>query len=321
MNEQKNWAIQLPWNHAMSGNRKDRKVEPRNILFASEIGKPFLEVFWAMKGILPTNPPSDVALRKMEAGNTYEAIVVWTLKRVGILRDTQTRVRLLNDSRFLPVYGRLDLIAGHDGNWEKSRKEMDEYFAKTNELMKEFPLFEEAKRTSYEILEFLSSQYPTGLSDKIYEVKSVNSMKFWHDEKPITEASSAHIKQLTFYQTFNDVGLDDGSFLYIDRDTRSISEIPNIPNEKVKKETLKWLEKMTEYYNNDITPEPPELIIWDVKNKRYTVNWEIMYSSYKDKLLEGKTKEDLAELVNAKNKEMRKQKKLKEKNAKKETLE
>ena len=303
--KEQNWSIQECWNLALISGKKDRRIEPRNILFASEIGKNFLEVYWQMKGIPPTNVASDTALRKMEAGNFYEAIVAWTLQRCGILKETQGKARLLNDPNYLDVYGRFDILAGHDGNWLKTKTELEEMFKKFEELKFDFPFYIQVKKIALQTVEYLSSKYPEGLSDKIYEVKSINSMAFWREDKPISSPYPHHVMQLSFYQMIHPVKI--ASFIYIDRDTMSISEIPNFLKKENTDTIYAWLKQMTDYWRNQTEPEKPPLIIWDKKENKWSFNWEIDRSQYRDKLLGSRTTQDIRKEVNDRNYKIRKE--------------
>ena len=303
------WSIQESWNRSLTVAKKDRRIQPRDFLYASEVGRPYLDVYWSMQGIEPTNVQSDTARRKMEAGNFYEAVVGWVFQRVGILKETQAKARLIDNPDYLNVYGRIDIIAGHDGNWDKTKKEMDEYFNKLIELEFDFPFFGVVKKISTETINYLSEKYPAGLEDKLYEVKSINSMAFWKNDEPIGTPYPHHINQFTFYQYYHQI--KNGSFLYLDRDTMSISELPNIIKDEVVKDIHDWLKKMTYYYRNNIEPPKPQLIIWDIKEQKYQFNWEVNWSAYKDKILEGVNVDKINEEIKEKNKMLRRDKMIK----------
>jgi len=284
-------------------NRRDGRIKPRDYLYASEIGRNMLDVYWAMSGIEPTNLASDVARRKMEAGNFYEAVVVWVMRRTGILKDTQTRVKLLDQPDMLNVSGKLDFIAGHDGNWKKTIDEVESYFKILEDMNFDFPYFDSVKKISRETMKVLSEKYPNGLEDKIYEVKSINSMAFWRGGHPIEEPYFHHVRQLTFYQNYSPIKI--GSFIYIDRDTMSISEIPNYIKDDVINDMHNWIKKMTYYYRNNIEPPRPEIILFDEKEQKYQFNWEIDRSQYRDKILGDTDVEKVLEEIKAKNKQLR----------------
>jgi hypothetical protein len=250
---------------------------------------------------------------------------------------------LLDNPDYLNVYGRLDIVAGHDGDWDKTYKDLENLFKKlsgTNypdvnlvtEILGEagipfseeaykifslgadhsrvenfdFPFLNSVEKISYQTVNYLKEKYPNGLEDKIYEVKSINSMAFWRNDEPISTPYEHHVRQLTFYQMYHPV--KKGSFLYIDRDTMSISEIPNVVKEKVVKEIYEWLRMMTYYYKNNIEPPMPELIIYDKTRERFTFNWEVERSQYKDKILKGVNQYVILKEIKEKNKNARRDK-------------
>jgi DNA segregation ATPase FtsK/SpoIIIE-like protein len=90
----------------------------------------------------------------------------------------------------------------------------------------------------------------------------------------------------------------------------SLSEIPNIVTEEITKKMATWLDQMTHYYKNQIEPPRPEFIVWDEKEKRFSFNWEINRSQYKNKILEGTSEKEIIQEVNAKNKKMRSENKI-----------
>ena len=104
-----NWSIQNAWNDSIVIPSK-KKSEPREVLYASEIGRCYYETYLSMMGIEPTNEISNTIRRKMEAGNFYESIVVWVLQRCGALREQQLSV-VLEKEGLLPIRGRADILA------------------------------------------------------------------------------------------------------------------------------------------------------------------------------------------------------------------
>jgi len=310
-NKEKSWSIQEFWNGSLI-LEKDRKTEPRDILYVGDIGAPFLDVYWKMLGIEPTNPFSDTIRRKMEAGNFIEAWIVWTFRKCGILKNWQGKVRLLDNPEYLPVYGRYDILAGHDGDWEKTKKEVYDFFNKIQDLGFDFPYYEIVRKKTLLLLEGLSQKYPNGLEDKIYEVKSLNSMAFWSKDEPISNPYEHHINQLTMYQLYNSDGLKNvlGSFLYVDRDTTFLSELPNIVKEEKVKELHDWLRKMTFYYRTKTEPPKPELIIFDTRRQQWTFNWQIDRSPYRDKILGDVKIEDLQKEIKNRNSNLKDKEKM-----------
>jgi hypothetical protein len=295
--DNKNWSIQQFWNDTALPNNS-WPIAPRDYIYATEIGAPFIEVFWKLKGEPATNDFSDLVVRKMEAGNFMENLIVWVFKRCGILKEWQGTVRF-EDEKYLPVHGRLDVIAGHDGNWDETIKTVEQFYKSMDQAWLDFPYYNIAKEKSRILLEGLAKQYPNGLSDKIYEIKSLNSHAFWKSNgERIGTPYDRHRKQLGIYQIVKNL---PGSFLYIDRDTMAISEIPNILTDDLKKEIFNWLEKITFYYRNNIEPPLPDLVVWNEDKKQWTLNWEVERSIYRDKILGNKKIADILNLVQQKN--------------------
>ena len=297
------WSVMEPWNLSITTDY-GREFKPRDFLYMGEIGGSHLTTYWKMKGIEPTNKINDIKRRKMEAGNFYEAIVVWVFQRCGILKNTQGKVRI-EDPKYLTVYGRYDILAGHDGNWDKTKKELFEYFDNAEKTGYVFPFHDSVKRKSFETVKYLSEKFPNGLQDKIYEVKSIQSAAFWRHDQPISRPYEKHNYQLSNYIKHNFEKVDIGSFLYVDRDTMSLSEIPIYQvDERIIKKSYEWLEQMTYYYRNDIEPPKPEFIIWDEETGKWTFNVEVSWSEYKDKLLNGVSESQIIAEIKNRNKEL-----------------
>jgi hypothetical protein len=297
----KYWTIMDAWNQSLTVP-SSFEPKPRNYLYASEVGGNMLEIYWRMIGLSPTNDKTDTSRRKMEAGNFYEALIVWVFKRCGLLKDTQTRVRL-EAPGLLAVSGKLDLIAGCAGNWEQKLKEVEEYFDKLEVAGFDFPFFAQSKKLSLNTIKYLSEKYPQGFEDRIIEVKSINSMAFWAKNQPISEPYPHHVNQETFYLAYNDRGIRNGSILYVDRDTMSLSEIFILVREDVIAKQMKWIEEMTYYYNNKIEPPVPDLIVWNPSKKKYEYNWKIGWSEFKDKMLGTETEDSIRAKVKKMNAE------------------
>jgi hypothetical protein len=217
---------------------------------------------------------------------------------------------LIEKEDFLPVYGRFDILAGYQGNWDEKIKELEVYFDRLEKEGFDFPFFNVVKRKALETVKYLKEQYPEGLADTLIEVKSVNSIAFWRNDDAMSEPYPHHKRQLTFYLLHNNEQVRAGKFIYIDRDTMALSEIPQLIDMKVVEEIYTWLEKMTNYYRNNITPTSPEIIIYDPKVGKYVFNWEVERSEYKNKILEGVDQSHLIEDMKLKNKTLKEREKM-----------
>lgn len=278
-----NWSIQEGWNKTLTIS-KERDNKPRDILYASEIGRSYYDTYLSMMGVPATNDVSDTIRRKMEAGNFYEAIVAWVFQRVGILKEQQTSIRSYVPG-LLPIHGRADIIAGCDGDWNTRKAQLLDLFTNLDKFGFSFPFLDQVRKLSFALIDDLATKYPDGMQTKIIEVKSLNSMAFWAGDEAIKTPYEHHKFQLTFYQAFNNLGIKDGSFIYVDRDTMSLSEIPNYVTDDTMEKMEKWHNEISKFYFNKQEPPKPELVV--IQDGKYQFNWEIERSSYKDKILEG----------------------------------
>jgi len=55
--ENKNWTLAKVWNESIE-KRSDRPVEPRQRIYASELGRADVDIFLKLKGEIPSNPPN-----------------------------------------------------------------------------------------------------------------------------------------------------------------------------------------------------------------------------------------------------------------------
>ena len=214
------------------------------------------------------------------------------------------------------MYGRYDLVAGHVGNWDKEIEELNLHFERLEKEGFDFPFFNLVKTKALETVRFLKEHYPDGtLEETLIEVKSVNSIAFWRNDEAMTEPYAHHKRQLTFYLLHNADNIRAGKFIYIDRDTMAMSEIPQTIHADIAEEIYTWLEKMTNYYRNDVTPDYPETVLYDPKVGKYVFNWEIERSDYKNKILEGRDQPKLMMEIKEKNKTLKEREKMKKANA------
>ena len=104
------WRMASVWTETI-GNKPERPVQERSRIWASELGKPAIEIFLKMRGVEPTNPPNQRAKRKFVAGNFFERFVGYILQNAGILKEAQKWVGF-EYPNLLQVSGKIDFIAG-----------------------------------------------------------------------------------------------------------------------------------------------------------------------------------------------------------------
>lgn len=259
------WGVSQVWTKALE--RPDaRAMEPRDYLWASELGKSYLDVFLRMKGTEQTNPPNGRSMRKFEAGNLWEWMVMQILKRSGLFIEEQRRVEHQYDG-MLRVSGKIDFIAGGKPDYEKAKAELEEMDLppRTLEAM-EF------------VIKHLTEKYPDGLAVKALEVKSISS--FMMNALEITERPLA-IHRLQAYHYTKAEGIDRADIVYICRDDCRMIEFPIMADDpEIEAEYKGWIGDMTNYWLNDAEPPKAEPIVFDVDQGKFSINRQIGWSGY-----------------------------------------
>ena len=255
-----NWTMADIWNSTLE--RSDRAIEPRERLYASELGGSMIDRWHKLRGTPYTNPPNSRSMRKFMAGDIWEWIIKTVLIKAGIPFETQERVEL-NYEGLLPITGRLDFIAGGAIDYAKALEKLE---------AEDIPYF--IKNSAKAIIERFSVDYPGGLPKKIIEIKSVGSFIF-EDLLSKDNPRTHHMLQGAVYKLVKDLPTD---IVYVCRDDcrllqYSIDKI--VP--QLEKEIKEDLELITKYHKDNEEPPKEPLIIFDGKFK---TNWKIQYSPY-----------------------------------------
>jgi len=267
--ENNSWSLQKIWNEAME-KPDEREVEARDYLWASELGKPEIDVWLRMKGEPATNPPNARSLRKFEAGNLWESIIEVILLRAGIMQGSQERVYWQYPD-LLKVSGKIDFMAGGmvDLNGAKNSLESLHLPEKTNQAMNN-------------IVEYLANEYPQGLEKVAIEVKSVSS--FMMNAIEATQRPLA-IHRLQAYHYTKHPEVEQARIVYICRDDCRMFEIPIwAESPEIELEYRGLIEKYTENYHKEEMPEKAKPIVFDEDMGKFTINRQIGWSSYLTKV-------------------------------------
>lgn len=252
------------WNTTLE--RPEKPIEPRNRLWASELGGSMIDRFHKLKGTPYTNPPNSRSMRKFTAGNVWEWIIKTVLIRAGIPFQTQERVQLDYEG-LLPVSGKIDFLIGGAINYEEALKKVE---------AEDMPDF--IKNPAKAIIERFSTLYPNGIPEKVLEIKSVGSFMFESilaNDNPLKH----HLLQASIYRITKQLPTD---IVYVCRDDCRLAQY-NIDDiaPTIEKEIKKDLEEITKYYKDDIEPPKEELILWE--DGKFKTNWKIQYSPYLSK--------------------------------------
>ncbi|HNV61391.1 MAG TPA: hypothetical protein PKN54_00440 [Candidatus Cloacimonas acidaminovorans] len=287
------WQIKILWNESLKLTRSERGA--RDYIYASDIGKPFLDRYYSMIGEPITNPFDTRILRVFEAGNLFEWVVKRVLIRAGLLLDYQ-KPCLIEPKGLLKVSGRLDFIAGGKPDWDKIQQQ----------IKQEEYLPENLSRLSEQLVFELSKAYPNGLPECIPEVKSVHSLAFWAHLESLKKAYPHH--RLQTYSYMKSEGLP-GKVLYISKDDLCLEEVDiEYPNKELEDAWMEDVSKMTHYFTKRIVPPREPDIIFSEEKQEWVVNWKVGRSLWLSKIT-GMTREDwepyAEKLARKKNKEFK----------------
>ena len=267
MRDEMTWSFYQIWNKSLEEGTTKRKMEPRDRIWASEIGGSHIDRYLKMIGTEPTNPYNPRSLRKFEAGRIWEHIVGYVLKRAGILLDEQEWLKFQYEG-LLPVTGKLDFIAGGNPDYDKALHSIQNEFSW-------LPSF--ISRATQNIIRTLKAQYPNGLEKVILEIKSCSSYMFEIYEK--NQIANTQHK----YQNFHYLkakGMKEGHIVYLSKDDARMLEFGIFNPSYVEEGYKKDIETMTSYLMNDTRPPLEDTIVYDKEFKRFSANWKVGYSLY-----------------------------------------
>ena len=261
------WNFCEIWNKSLEEGRTERILEPRQKLWASELGGSYTDRFLKMTAIPPSNPPNPRSLRKFEAGNIWEAIIGYVLSRAGILIQKQKYVTYQYPGLF-PVTGKLDFIAGGNPDYDKSLAIISQEFIWLPEFI---------SRATKNIIISLKTKYPNGLKNIILEIKSCSSFMYELYEKR-NEGSLNH--KLQDFHYLKGENMPEGHIVYISKDDARIIEI-GIFNPSPLEDYYKTdIEYMTNCVKNNQQPPLEQPVVYDEMFKKFSANWKVGYSSY-----------------------------------------
>lgn len=256
------WSVEGVWNQSIG--RPDRPIEPRSHLYASELGKAPVDLFLALKGVQPSNPPNMRSTRKFEAGDIWEWILELVLRRAGLLVSSQKHIMRCYPG-LLEVTGRLDKIAGGKPDWEKAKYEIE------NEFLPEF-----IKVKAESIITDLSKKFPLGVKEIVVEIKSCSSFMFEVYDR-LKMPSDNHELQAWHYLKDH----DEAHVFYVCRDDVRVLELPVYADDRRIEGMYKsHIEKITKYWKSGKQPELEKPIIFDPMLFKFKDNWKIKYSNY-----------------------------------------
>lgn len=282
------WSIQEVFNEFFG---TERELKPRDVIYASELGKSFRDRYYSMFAVKPTNPMETRVRMLFYEGQSKERDIMTILKITGLLKGYQRIANLKPTKKRLAVRGRIDMVAGGKIDWPKVKDKLDQDIKLLEAKAKgESHASDQLvlKRNARKVVEILSNKYFATLQELIYEIKTLNSQAFWRNKNDLTNAYPFH--KLQIYSYLKATKLPEGRILYVSRDDGSLVEVPVFKNDKSLEALFKFdVETMTRYYKEKKVP-PTEP--WLVRGSRgYEINWKLRYSPYLD-IITGCQKKD-----------------------------
>jgi hypothetical protein len=258
----------------LMGATVELEPEPRAEIWASDLGKPYVDRWLQMMGVPYSNPLPSKTLMTFFLGKQIEVAIVQKLIRCGVGCRSQEKV-VVQHPDCLPVAGRPDLVA-QVADWGSIATAFADYWEDSADHHVADGTQQRALNT---LLIGWRQRYPEGLPTTVFEVKSLNSyaFKYHRGEEGLSNAYPHHRLQL--YTYMRGLGLTEGHLVYVARDTGWMEEVVVRETEQLEKAWIQDVESMSYYYLNEKRPplEPAQV---DGKD-----NWRVTYSRYKDYLL------------------------------------
>lgn len=269
------WSLFTIWNE-MIGSDDGRVYQPRERIWASELGKAQVDIWYALRGETPTNPPNVRSRRKFMAGDFWEWFFVRIMMIAGIFQSSQDYIQHQYDG-LLNVSGKLDIKAGGKPDYKKSRENIDAFFAgdESNFGIK-------LKKTLNAVVDHLESKFgDRNLKDIIIEVKSCSGMMFDKYERT-GKANPNHVLQLYHYLKGTD--MDEGHVFYVSKDDCRVMEFGVWKDSPVEQDYFNFIKSVSEFHKSNTQPPIEPLVVFDWDDCRFFKNWKVEYSMYLTKL-------------------------------------
>lgn len=274
------WTLHTVWNKTLD-NRPSRPLEKRNYIYASELGKSYIDRYLKMWAIKPTNPPNERSLRKFQAGEIWEWVVGMILISAGMLKKKQIRVEH-KYGKYARVSGRLDYVVGPPDDWAQAKASIIKMKEMLDLINLDVPPFFFTAIDNF-IDEYRSKQLIT----YIHEIKTVSS--FMMDKLKATgKPMSHHLLQDFHYVYGNEDGIGNGKLTYICKDDCIMEEFDVFNDSENLKLYRDDIKKMSAYYaegvgaKDIISKAPPKepLVLFEDSIWKFNKNWNVEYSDY-----------------------------------------
>jgi hypothetical protein len=259
-----NWSFAQVWNDSFE-NFEERPLNPRDYMYASELGYGYPDRFLRMKATRMTNPPNARSRRKFQAGNIWEWIIEFVLRRAGILRQQQVRSKVELPG-CIPVSGRCDFVAGGAVDWERAEYEI-----------KHMGLPEVIYHATEKIVGHLKARYEGRyLQETILESKAVST--YVMDMIESKKQPQFHNALQTFHYVF--AGQYAGKIIYVCKDDCRLEEFDIVNEEGLMQVYKQDIQEFSAYWLAGEMPPLEPHVIFEEGHFRFNKNFKVEWSQY-----------------------------------------
>lgn len=253
------WRMVDVWNTASLTPQKE--LVPRDYAWASELGKPLVDRYLAMKAVTPTNPPNMRSRRKFLMGNIIEEIQGIIINALGLRVDQQKEIWTHGA---IPVKGKIDFLIQGIPNYTQARS-----------FISGLGFSEEMINYLLAVVDRFEEKFAGGeFAPMVRECKSCSQYVIDH----IQTGGQIVGHKLQLYHYLKGLNIPLGYVDYISKDN-SLMEDCRVeqPDEALEERYNGDLIKLKEYIDTDTLPPPEPLIVFEGKFKK---NFNVEYSNY-----------------------------------------
>ncbi len=240
----------------------EREPVSRDYLWASQVTKPAIDTWLAMRGTKPSNAPTMRAKRKFQAGNFFEHFVSMVMMRAGVMVEKQD---VIWTDFGIRVKGKGDFVLCGKFDFEKAEHDIKAMMLPSS-MERMFLAISEKMKEKYLGVEF---------AETAAEVKSVAESVMTRIEKALKPYPS-HILQTCHYKLGRN--LPYGVVEVICRDDLRLHEYYVTPqDEQDYKDRVKVL---ADILARDEKPPLAPLVIFDEVMGKFSKNINVEYSNF-----------------------------------------
>lgn len=270
-----NWNLSTFVKDLICFNQSEPEV--RDHLWATDLGKPYLDTFYKLNGVPYSNPADGNGMFNFFLGKSIENGITQMLTDCGIAYSSQDKVEVKLPN-CLPLTGKPDVLM-EVKYWDETIKNIkittdDENQERTDKK----------KEKLVELVKGWQTRYPDGLPKTAFEIKSCSEWGFENAKRTGFKSAFPHYF-LQAYTYLYGLNLPEVHLLFVSKGSKMMTEeIVLLQNEADEQEWKAEIYKISQFILTNTEPAPEELMVKNGWGKM-GLNWKIAYSPYKDKII------------------------------------